>query len=143
METLTGSAPSPSTVSRVFHTLEVARGVKAPLLAVHFKMPWRQMTPDDAASLRANMELAVDLGAEVETIDSAGADDIPTVLAQLAQERHITQIVIGNSERKPWAHLFKPSMANRLLGLVTQDVHIVSPSMRERSRTLGDREKEK
>ena len=86
------------------------------------------------------MELAVDLGAEAENVNSIGGEDVPTALARLAKERHITQIVIGNSERNSWGKLFKRSVASRLLGLVTQDVHIVSPSVREHSRTSGDRE---
>ena len=112
----------------------LARGLKASLLAVHVRTKSQQLTPDEEANLQANMELAEDLGAEVLTLEE---EDVPAALALLARERHITQIVIGKSQRSAsqWREMLRQSTTRRLLDLVTQDVHLVSPSKRGQSGT--------
>ncbi len=112
----------------------LARGLKALLIAVHVKKPWDQVTPEDEASLRDNMELAVDLGAEVVYLEDS---DVAANLARFAKERHITQIVVGKTNRSPFEQLFRPPMSHRLLNIVTQDVHIVIPAARGRSSPAG------
>lgn len=114
----------------------LARGQKASLLAVHVRSG-QPLTPDDEAHLRANLELAEDLGAEVLTLDST---DIAGALAQLAKERHITQIVIGKSPRSRLREVFGQSTTRRLLDLVTQDVHLVSPTPKGQSGPRGAEE---
>lgn len=107
----------------------LARGLRAPLLAVHVRRPSRPPPPEDAASLAQNLELAEDLGAEVVTVEGA---DVAVALARLAQDRNVTQIVLGNRRRSTWQEVLRPSTARRLLGLVVQDVHLVSPVPQER-----------
>jgi two-component system sensor histidine kinase KdpD len=92
------------------------------------------VTPDVEAGLRDNMELAVDLGAEVVYLEG---DDVAATLARFAKERHITQIVVGKTNRSPFKQLLRPAMSQRLLNIVTQDVHIVIPVARGRSSTAG------
>ena len=108
----------------------LARGLKAPLIVAHVQDPARALTPDDAAHLHASMELAEDLGAEIVTVQDG---DVAAALARLANERHITQIVLGHSRRRSaWQEWLRPSTMRRLLGLVTQEVHLVSPRPPER-----------
>jgi len=102
----------------------LARRLKAPLLAVHVQTPTAALTPDEAASLRDNLELAEDLGAETLTV---AAPDAAGALAHLAQARHVTQIVLGNTLRAPWRELLRPSLTHRLLAQVRVDVHLVPP----------------
>jgi len=102
----------------------LARGSKAALLVVHVRQPGRPLPPEEAANLAHNLELAEDLGAEVLTVD---AEDVALGLAHVAQERNVTQIVLGNTPHSPWRELLRPSITRRLLGLVTQDVHLVYP----------------
>jgi two-component system sensor histidine kinase KdpD len=104
----------------------LARGLKAPLLAVHVNSASQQPTLEDQAGLKDNLELAEDLGAEIVSLTDG---DAATALARLAKERHITQIVVGKSRRSGWQQLLRPSMSRKLLGMVTQDVHIVSPQV--------------
>jgi two-component system sensor histidine kinase KdpD len=84
------------------------------------------------------MELAEDLGAEVLTLESG---DVAGALAQLARERHITQIVIGKSgNRSRMRDIFGQSTTRRLLDLVTQDVHLVSPTPKGQAGARGGEE---
>jgi two-component system sensor histidine kinase KdpD len=102
----------------------LARGLKAPLLAVHVAPAAQPLPPDDATRLRDNLELAEDLGAEVLTVQDG---DVAAALARVAQERNVTQIVLGSRRRSRWRDLLRPSVTHRLLQLVPQDVHLVSP----------------
>jgi two-component system sensor histidine kinase KdpD len=110
----------------------LARGLKAPLLAVHVRRPAPPLAPDEAASLARNLELAEDLGAEVLTVE---AEDVAAALARLAQDRNVTQIVLGNTPHPLWRELVQPSITRRLLSLVGQDVHLVSPLRRGKGKT--------
>ena len=108
-------------IRRAWH---LARRLQAPLVAVHVAHPDRPLPPEDAASLQSNLELAEDLNVEVITVQER---DVAAALARLAQERHITQIVLGTRLRSRWQEFLRPTTARRLLGYVTQDLHIVSP----------------
>ncbi len=107
----------------------LARGLKAPLIAAFVREPSKPLTPEQEASLNANLELAEDLGAEAMVVEG---NDVAATLARLARERHITQIVVGKSQRGPWKSLFRPSLPQQLAGLVTQDIHLVSPATKGR-----------
>ncbi len=75
--------------------------------------------------------LAEDLGAEV--IRHTGKD-VAATLAEIAQERHITQIVVGQPSRSWWEELLNGSVVNRLLRLsVYADIHLV-PLQRRKER---------
>ena len=100
----------------------LARGLKAELLAVHVRQPGAPPPPEAAAGLAQTLELAEDLGAEVLTVEAA---DVADGLARVARERNVTQIVAGNTPHSPWRELWRPSITRRLLGLVSQDVHLV------------------
>ena len=115
----------------------LARGLRAPLVAVHVRSASQVITADDEAHLRGNLELAEDLGAEVVSTEDK---DVAAALARIARERHITQIVVGKSQRSHFREMLKPSMARRLMGLVTQDVHVVSPMAKGRTPASGGSE---
>lgn len=101
----------------------LARGLKAPLLVVHVHDPSRHYTQEQEASLKSNLDLAEDLGAEIAIIEN---EDVADGLAKLAHEKHITQIVIGKSQEHGLKSLFSPSLPRRLADMVTQDIHLVT-----------------
>jgi two-component system sensor histidine kinase KdpD len=123
--------PRPFSKDLIRRGWHLARGLKAPLIAVHVHDPAHPLPPEDAARLHDNLELAEDLGAEVLTVADR---DIAGALARLAQERHITQIVLGSSTRRPWQEWLRPSLGRRLQRLVSQDIHLVSPPRRDPTR---------
>jgi two-component system, OmpR family, sensor histidine kinase KdpD len=104
----------------------LARGLKAPLLAVTVVRPSRGAArPNDptAAALQKLIRLAEDLGAEV--IQATGSD-VAGELARVARERHVTHIVVGQPTRSGWQERLFGSVVNRLLRERTSaDIHVV------------------
>ena len=99
----------------------LARGLKAPLLAVTVEMPRLAGTED--RQLKEHLRLAEDLGAEVVRVQG---HDIAAELARVARERHVTQIVIGQPGRSRLREMVFGSVVNRLLRLPTgADIHVV------------------
>lgn len=79
--------------------------------------------------LEEHARLAEDLGAEVIRTRS---DDIAKKLVEIARERHVTQLVLGQPARSHWEELLRGSMVNRLLRLSTEiDIHLVPRSRDE------------
>jgi two-component system sensor histidine kinase KdpD len=67
--------------------------------------------------------LAEDLGAEVLRVKSR---DIARTLVEIARERQVTQIVLGQPARRWWEELLRGSTVNRILRMgVKMDIHIV------------------
>jgi two-component system, OmpR family, sensor histidine kinase KdpD len=105
----------------------LARGLKAPLIAVTVRPPRSRIAlgagaSEEEARLKEYIRLAEDLGAEVVQLEGR---DIAEELAALARERHITQIVVGQPVRA-WLPWLRGSVVDRLLRLPTgADVHVV------------------
>jgi two-component system sensor histidine kinase KdpD len=73
--------------------------------------------------------LAEDLGAEVIRTSSR---DIAKTLVEIAHERQVTQLVLGQPARSYWEELLRGSIINRLLRMRTDiDIHLVPHSTDE------------
>jgi two-component system sensor histidine kinase KdpD len=67
--------------------------------------------------------LAEDLGAEVIRMKSR---DIAKTLVEVAKERQVTQLVLGQPARSPWEELIRGSIINRVLRMSSDiDIHLV------------------
>jgi len=74
--------------------------------------------------------LAEDLGAEVIR---ASSPDIARKLVEIAHERQVTQLVLGQPARSHWEELIRGSIINRLLRLNTEmDIHLVPRSLEDK-----------
>jgi len=79
--------------------------------------------------LEEHATLAEDLGAEVIRTSSP---DIARKLVEIAQERQVTQLVLGQPARSHWEELIRGSIINRLLRLDAGiDIHLVPRSREE------------
>jgi len=79
--------------------------------------------------LEEHAVLAEDLGAEVIRTRSS---DIARTLVEVARERQITQLVLGQPARSRWEELLRGSIINRLLRMDHDiDIHLV-PRARDR-----------
>jgi two-component system sensor histidine kinase KdpD len=79
--------------------------------------------------LEEHAVLAEDLGAEVIRTSSR---DIAKKLVEVAHERQVTQLVLGQPARSHWEELIRGSIINRLLRLNTDiDIHLVPRSRDE------------
>lgn len=79
--------------------------------------------------LEEHAVLAEDLGAEIIRTSSR---DIAKKLVEVAYERQVTQLVLGQPARSHWEELLRGSIINRLLRLSTDiDIHLVPRSRDE------------
>lgn len=73
--------------------------------------------------LSKNLELARELGAEVITTKDV---DVVEGIRRIAEQRGVTQIVVGNPQKGGWKSLFKRPLAERLADEISNiDVHII------------------
>lgn len=72
----------------------------------------RKNTPEDLKTLERNKELAIHLGAQV--VERSG-DSISKVVVDFAQEKGITQLVLGHSKRSKLQKFFRGSTINKIL----------------------------
>jgi two-component system, OmpR family, sensor histidine kinase KdpD len=62
----------------------------------------------------------------------ASSPDIARKLVEIARERQVTQLVLGQPARSHWEELIRGSIINRLLRLdVDIDIHLVPRSREE------------
>ena len=79
--------------------------------------------------LEEHAVFAEDLGAEIIRTSSR---DIARTLVEVAHERQVTQLVLGQPARSHWEELLRGSIINRLLRLSTDiDIHLVPRSRDE------------
>ncbi len=89
----------------------------------------RQQWEKAQRSLEEHILLAEDLGAEVVRAKSR---DIAHALVDIARQRQVTQIVLGQPSRSHWEELLRGSIINRILRLNTEvDIHLVPRSRKE------------
>lgn len=84
---------------------------------------FQRMTQPNRARLRANIHLAQQLGASIETVYG---DDVAEQIAEFSRLSGVTKIVLGRSEipRRPWLHGI--SLTERLIALTPElDIHII------------------
>jgi two-component system sensor histidine kinase KdpD len=55
--------------------------------------------------------------------------NVPKVISEVAEQHHITQIVIGESQQNPWKQMLRGSFTQRLMSLIRHkhiDLHIIA-----------------
>jgi len=103
----------------------LAAAFRAPLLAVTVETPSVQQSRDLAADLRANVDFALDLGAEVI---AAQTSDLARGLADVIAERRVEHLVLVRPPRR--AVSLGPTLADRLMeASSTLEIHLVNPPL--------------
>jgi two-component system sensor histidine kinase KdpD len=107
------------------HAWRIVRGLNAAFVVVHVaREPLRALPEERRRTIERNLELAEDLGAEVIVNESS---DFVRAILQLAQDRNVTQIVIGHSTRSRWQELRGRSLASELIHHARgYDIHVVA-----------------
>jgi two-component system sensor histidine kinase KdpD len=95
--------PSPFSERLIRWTRRMAYNLEAPWLAVYVQTS-QTLSADARERLARNIALARSLGGEIVT---AAGDDIPTALLRVAQQRNVTQIVIGKPHHTRWQTLLR------------------------------------
>jgi two-component system sensor histidine kinase KdpD len=123
---LVGVTTAPGTDAIVRRAARMANRIKADLEVLHVRMG-RDVShfPDD--QLIALRQSVADVGAEWNEIRG---DDPAQSLYDFARRRHVTQIVIGSSERSRWRELVGGGSivrkVSRLAASAAIDVHIIA-----------------
>jgi len=138
---LVGFDARPHTREVIRDAWRLAHGLRADLLAISIQpegylaftsklIGWLKYRGDvkryREAALRHLEEhalLAEDLGAEVIRMKSR---DIAKTLVEVAKERQVTQLVLGQPARSRWEELIRGSIINRVLRMSSDiDIHLV------------------
>ncbi len=116
---------APGTEGLLRRAARLARRTKAELLALHVVAP--DGAPAATGRLGTLRDLAADVGAEWHEV--AGDDPARTMIS-FAQQRQVTQMVIGSSARSRWQELTGGgSIVRRVIreaGAVGIDVHVIA-----------------
>lgn len=121
---LVGLSSSPSNAKIIRTAARMAAAFKGAFTALFVETPdFSEMSEENKKRLRANMRLAEQLGAKIETVYG---DDISLQIAEFARLSGASKIVIGRSAVKR-RHIFsKPTLTEKLIELAPNlDVHII------------------
>jgi two-component system sensor histidine kinase KdpD len=120
--------PSPSSAKCIRWTSRTADAFHAPWVAAFVETADASaLTEDEKKSIRANLELAERLGAEIVTLNGT---DISSVIAEYAKMSGITNIVIGKSRRrKTLRNHFELDLEDQLISALPHvEIHIIPSS---------------
>ena len=106
--------PSPLSESLARWTRRFADNLQASWIAVHVDMG-KPLGPAESARLKANLDLARELGAEI-LLTTDG--DVVAGLLRVARQRNVTQIVVGKPNREGW---FRGVGAGRVLDRLVRE----------------------
>ena len=116
--------PSPFSEQLIRWTRRMAYNLEAPWIGVYVETG-KTLSPDAKERLARNLDLVRSLGGEIVT---AAGENIIDALLYIAQQRNVTQIVIGKPRNGRWRSLFAPSsMIERLIHASGDiDIYIVT-----------------
>ncbi len=98
----------------------MAYNLEAPWLAVTVETT-DSLTPEARAQLTRTLELARSLGAEVLTVPG---EDVVETLLRVAQQRNVTQIVVGKSARSLWGDMLRGGSVAQRLARASGDIDV-------------------
>ncbi len=116
---------SPSNANIIRTAARMASAFRCSMTALFVRTPdFPAMSGEDRRRLQANMRLAQQLEARIETVYG---DDIPFQIAEYARVSGITKIVIGRSAVTTRRGVFsKPTLTDRLIANAPRvDIHII------------------
>ncbi|MBE2268403.1 MAG: sensor histidine kinase KdpD [Anaerolinea sp.] len=117
-------SPSPLSERLIRWTRRMAYNLEAPWIAVHVDSA-KPLSPENKERLARNLKLASDLGAEV--ITTVGSDIIDALI-RVAQQRNVSQIVVGKPAHSRIQDILRGgTIVNRLIGKSGDiDVYVVT-----------------
>jgi two-component system sensor histidine kinase KdpD len=126
-------SPSPNAKKLIRRGALIARRYRAEWFVVAVEstsLLAAKWSREEKAELEANFKLAGQLGAKAVTMSGRSISD---VLSVFAKEKHITQIVIGHSEKSIFQSSFTGTTTSKLLGHTKNIAIHVIPTSRDMS----------
>lgn len=124
---------SPSSAKCIRWTARTAEAFHAPWIAIYIEnTEGEYLNEDENKSIRANLDLAARLGAEIVTLNGP---DVAAGVAEYAKLSGITNIVIGKSRnKKNLKSLFEVDFEDQLIALLSNiEIHIIPGRSAQRS----------
>jgi two-component system sensor histidine kinase KdpD len=128
----------PNSIQLLRRGARIAGYMNAPLCAVFVADPDRFLTKDESLHIETCERLCKEFGGTFIRVQS---HDIAKAIASVAQKYHITQIVIGESQRSRWKILLQGSLTQKLVQLLKHvDLHIMATEKKDASSRLAPEE---
>jgi two-component system sensor histidine kinase KdpD len=113
----------PNSVQLLRRGARLANYMSAPLFTVFVKEKDRFLTKEESLYIETCEKLCKEFAGNFIHISS---NDVAGAIAEVAKQYHITQIVIGESQRSRWQILWKGSLTQTLVRLLKNvDLHII------------------
>ena len=121
---LVGLSSAPSNSKIVETASKMAKAFGANFTALYIKTSQSEiLSEENATRLQNNIKFAERMGATVVTVYS---EDVALQMAEYAKTSGVTKIVIGRNATKRAGLIRKPTLADKLISLVTSiDIHII------------------
>ena len=121
---LVGLSSAPSNSKIVETASKMARAFDANLTALYIKTSQSEvLSEENAKRLQNNIKFAERMGATIVTVYG---EDVALQMAEYAKTSGVTKIVIGRNATKRAGLIRKPTLADKLISLVTSiDIHII------------------
>ena len=114
----------PNSMQLLRRGARIAGYMNAPLYAVYVANLDRFLTREESLHIETCDKLCREFGGEFIHIKD---QDIASAIAHVAKDKHITQIVIGESQRSRWKMLLQGSLTQQLMRLLKNiDLHIIA-----------------
>lgn len=116
----------PNSVQLLRRGARLANYMNAPLCVIFIANPTRFLTKAESLHLETCEQLCRDFGGKFIRVVS---NQIPQSIVEVAEREHITQIVIGESQKSWWKTVLKGSFTERVLRLIRAkeiDLHIIA-----------------
>ena len=129
---LTGA---PGTEALIRRAARIAQRAHGELLGVHVHSDEGLAGP--TGLLEQHRKLLTDMGGEYHEVSGG---EVAAALVDFARAENATQLVLGASQRSPWAELTRGSVINRVVRLSGPiDVHVISSARLEEAEATGVR----
>ncbi|MBW4610501.1 MAG: universal stress protein [Hassallia sp. WJT32-NPBG1] len=114
----------PNSVQLLRRGARLANYMNAPIFALFVKEKDRFLTKEESLYIETCEKLCKEFEGSFIHISS---NDVAGAIAEVAKQYHITQIIIGESQRSRWQILWKGSLTQTLVRLLKNiDLHIIA-----------------
>ncbi len=114
----------PNSVQLLRRGARIADHMRARLYVLFVADPEKFLTKEESLHVETCEKLAHEFGGEFLRVKSY---DVPQAIAEVAQQYHITQVVLGHSQKSRWQLFLRGSFVHKLLSFLKNiDLHIIA-----------------
>lgn len=114
----------PNSIQLLRRGARIAGQMNGRLFVLFVASPERFLTKAEVLHIETCKRLCDDFGGEFLRVE---ATDVVEVIVDVARTHHVTQIVVGESHRRPWFLSLRRSIVQRLMRVIPHvDLHIIA-----------------